>query len=105
MTYQQLYVRTVLNLYAQLPETSPRCSGKDRALAAHFFERQVPIHTVESALLLGSARRLFRFPALPRPPIRSLAYFESIVEELLPYPFPHESLPSLADCTCDDIPF
>ena len=81
MTHRQIYVRTVLNLYVQLPDTSPPARRRDRALANHFFDRLVPFNIVETALLLGSARRIFR---CPRPaPIRSLAYFESVVEELL----------------------
>jgi hypothetical protein len=81
MTYRQIYVRTVLYLYLQLPDTSRPARQRDRALADCFFDRQIPIQLVETALLLGSARRLFRWP---RPaPIRSLHYFEPIVEELL----------------------
>ena len=90
MTPRHLYVRTVLNLYGQLPDTSPRSPLNDRAVADHFFDRQIPIDIVETALLLGSARRLFRCPALALPPIRSLADFESIVQQLLPHPFPPE---------------
>lgn len=86
MTHRQVYVRTVLNLYVQLPDTSPPARLRDRALADHFFARQIPIDIVETGLLLGSARRIFRRPTPP--PIRSLAYFESIVEELLALPFP-----------------
>ena len=82
MTNRQIYVRTVLNLYVQLPDTSRRYSRRDRALADHFFDRQIPIDIVETALLLGSARRIFRYPAPA--PIHSLAYFESIVEQLAP---------------------
>lgn len=86
MTQRQIYVRTVLNLYVQLPDTSPPARLRDRALADHFFDREIPIDIVETALLLGSARRIFRRPAPA--PIRSLAYFESIIEELLLDPFP-----------------
>ena len=81
MTNRQIDVRTVLNLYMQIPDTSLRPSLRDRALADHFFHRQISIDIVETALLLGSARRIFRHP--PPAPIRSLTYFESIVEELL----------------------
>ena len=86
MTHRQIYVRTVLNLYVQLPDTSPPVRLRDRALADHFFDRQIPIDIVETALLLGSARRIFCRPAPA--PIRSLDYFESIVEELLAQPSP-----------------
>ena len=86
MSHRQIYVRTVLNLYVQLPDTSPPARRRDRTLADHFFDRQIPIDIVETALLLGSARRIF---FSPRPaPIRSLHYFESIVEELLAQPSP-----------------
>jgi hypothetical protein len=81
MTKRQIYVRAVLNLLAQLPNVLPRCSGRDRALADQFFDRQIPFDIVETALLLGSARRIFRWTALA--PIHSLAYFEPIVEQLL----------------------
>ena len=106
MTYRHLYVRTILNLYAQLPDTLARCSRKNRAIADEFFNRQIPIPIVESALLLGSARRLFRSASFPSMPIRSLAYFESIVEELLPHPCPPEWLRSLRTRDDDvEIPF
>jgi hypothetical protein len=81
MTKRQIYVRAVLNLLAQMPNVLPRCSRRDRALADQFFDRQIPFDIVETALLLGSARRIFRWPALA--PIHSLAYFEPIVEQLL----------------------
>ena len=90
MTHRQIYVRTVLNLYVQLPDTSPPARLRDRALADHFFDRQVPFSIVEAALLLGSARRIFRSPTPA--PIRSLAYFESIVEELLALPSPPDDV-------------
>jgi hypothetical protein len=90
VTDRQIYVRTVLTLYVQLPDTSPPARLRDRALADHFFDRQIPIDIVETALLLGSARRIFRHPAPA--PIRSLAYFESIVEELLAQPSPPDYL-------------
>ena len=107
MTHRHLYVRTVLNLYSQLPNAFSRHPRKERAIADRFFDRQIPIAIVESALLLGSARRLFRCASLRLTPIRSLAYFESIVEELLPHPFPPKSLRALAmgDVADDDIPF
>jgi hypothetical protein len=81
MRKRQIYVRAVLSLFAQLTNVVPRCSRRDRLLADQFFDRQIPFEIVETALLVGSARRIFRWPALA--PIRSLAYFEPIVEQLL----------------------
>jgi hypothetical protein len=49
----------------------------------------VPLNTVETALLLGSLRRLIRPPDAPRlAPIRSLAYFRPVIEELQENPAP-----------------
>jgi hypothetical protein len=81
MTKRQIYVRAALNLFAQMPNVVSRCSSRDRALAHEFFDRQIPFDIVETALLLGSARRIFHWTAFA--PIHSLAYFEPIVEQLL----------------------
>jgi hypothetical protein len=44
---------------------------------------------VESALLLGSLRHLARPAGVPPlPPIRSLAYFQPVIQELLAHPEP-----------------
>jgi hypothetical protein len=81
------YVNAVLATYLQLPDTPLRASVADQRLARQLFDRAVPLPTVESALLLGSLRRLAR-PAAPPPlqPIRSLAYFQPMVDELLAQP-------------------
>jgi hypothetical protein len=43
----------------------------------------VPLETVETALLLGALRRMIRPPDAPRlTPIRSLAYFRPLIEEI-----------------------
>ena len=95
------YVTAVLTLYVDLPDTPRRASAYDRAVARAFFERGVPLDTVESALLLGSLRRRHRPDgALPLPPVRSLAYFSSVVDEILQQPLPagyHDYLRSKTD--------
>jgi transposase len=56
-------------------------------------QRRVPLTLIESALLLASLRRLLR-PA-DSPPlslIRSLAYFQPVIEELLYNPVPDSYL-------------
>ena len=89
MTNPQIYVRTVLDLYVQMPGTRLRICPHDRALAHQWFARQIPIDIVETALLLGSARRICRPPdALKLPPIRSMAYFDPVVAELVDQPPP-----------------
>ena len=83
------YVSAVLNLYLGLPETPLRASAQDRKLARQLHQRSVALRVVESAFLLASVRRLARpadVPALS--PIRSLAYFQPVIEELLSNPAP-----------------
>jgi len=85
-----LYTATVLNLYVDLPDTPLRASIQDQRLAQRLFEAHVPLSVVEAALLLASLRRLCRpsdLPPLPR--VRSLAYFQPVIEELQANPVPH----------------
>ena len=83
------YVRTVLDLYQQLPETPALPSSRDRLQAHQLQQRKLPLTLIETALLLGSLRRLLRPPEAPAlSPIHSLAYFDPIIEELLHNPVP-----------------
>ena len=83
------YVAAVLTLYAGLPDTPLRATAQDQWLARKLYERGVPLALVESALLLGSLRRLFRPPDLPPlTPVRSLAYFQPVITELQQNPLP-----------------
>ena len=83
------YVAAVLTLYVDLPDTPLRASVSDQWLARRFHDDGVPLHAVETALLLGSLRRLIRPAGSPRlSPIRSLAYFRPIIEELQAHPVP-----------------
>jgi hypothetical protein len=83
------YVIAVLQLYLDLPDTPHRASSYDQAVARSFFERGVPLEVVESALLLGALRRLRRpAGALPLSPVRSLAYFSAVIEEIQRLPLP-----------------
>lgn len=85
------YVTTVLRLFLDLPDTPRRASSYDQAVARSLFERGVPLHVVESALLLGSLRRRNRPEGmLPLPPVRSLAYFSSVIGEIQQQPLPDQ---------------
>ena len=87
------YVAAVLILYINLPETPLRASAPDQWLARRLHDRGVPLHVVESALLLASLRRLVRSPDVPPlTPIRSLAYFQPVIEELVLAPPPDNYL-------------
>jgi hypothetical protein len=82
-----LYTSAVLTLYVDLPDTPLRASLQDQRLAQCLFETGVPLSLVETALLLGSLRRLCRPSDLrPLPRIRSLAYFQPVIEELREHP-------------------
>jgi hypothetical protein len=83
------YVASVLAIYADLPDTPWRPSPMDHSLARRLHQETVPFSLVESALLLGTWRRLARaedLPPLPR--IRSLAYFLPVIAELQQQPLP-----------------
>ncbi|MFN3324260.1 MAG: hypothetical protein ACK5AZ_12245 [Bryobacteraceae bacterium] len=83
------YVAAVLMLYIDLPDTPMRASQADEALARKLHGQGVPLSLVEAALLLASLRRIIR-PAdrPPLSPIRSLAYFQSVITELQHQPLP-----------------
>jgi hypothetical protein len=83
------YSQVVLSMYLQLPDTPQQARAFDRRVVRELYSRQVPLPTIEAALLLAAARRLYRSPdQLPLPPIRSLAYFLPIVEEIRQQPLP-----------------
>ena len=88
-----LYVSSVLTLYVDLPETPLRATASDQWLARRFHDDGVPVPVVEAALLLGSLRRLIRPADAPRlSPIRSLAYFRPVIDELHAHPAPENYL-------------
>ena len=83
MNDQASYVASVVALYADLPDTPLRAGVSDQWLARRLFDDGVPLRVVEMALLLGSLRRIARPPGAPAlQPIRSLAYFRPVVDEL-----------------------
>jgi len=88
-SHPALYVAAVLTLYVDLPDTPLRASVLDQRHARIWFDRCVPLEVVETALLLACLRRKARPSAVPPlPRIRSLAYFQPVVEELLEHPAP-----------------
>src|SRR5437763_10143713 len=84
-----LYVAAVLTLYVDLPDTPLRANVPDQRQARLWFDRGVTLEVVETALLLACLRRTVRpSDAPPLPRIRSLAYFQPVIEELLEHPVP-----------------
>jgi len=84
-----LYFAAVITLYIEQPDTPMNASQTDQVLARRLQKEGVPMQTVEAAILLGSLRRLLRpKDAAPLSPIRSLAYFLPVIEELTQNPLP-----------------
>lgn len=80
----RVYVDKLLEFYLGLPDTPSRTSRYDRQLAYKLYQENVSLETVEAALLLGSARRIFRDPCYPPlGPIRSLHYFQPLIQEVI----------------------
>ena len=81
---QQEYVRKVLEFYRQTPGTTGCLRPPDHRLAAQLHQRGVPLSVIEDALVLAAARRILRpNTAPPLAPVRSLAYFVPVIEEVL----------------------
>src|SRR5215470_2555487 len=85
---QREYVRALLGAYVAMPETPPRWRSTDRQIALELFRRRIPLDIIETAFVLGSARRLARDPNRIVPPIRCLAYFLPVIEEVIADPPP-----------------
>ena len=87
------YVDKLLELYIGLPDTPFRTSRYDRQLAYELHQQNVSLEIVEAALLLGSARRIFRDPSYPPlGPIRSLHYFLPLIQEVIATHLPDDYL-------------
>ena len=81
---QREYVRQLLEAYRATPGVCGAVRRPDRLLAIQLHERGVPLEAVENALTLATARRQARpADAAPLGVIRSLAYFSSVIEEVL----------------------
>ena len=77
------YVRKVLDAYRQTPGTTGNVRRQDRLLAAQLHDLAIPLKTVENAMVLAAARRLLRpADAPPLATVRSLAYFQPVIDEL-----------------------
>ena len=78
------YIRQILEAYHKTPGTAGTIRRPDRVLAAQLYQRGVSVSVIENAFVLAAARRLMRpADALPLGPIRSLAYFLPVIEEVL----------------------
>ena len=81
---QKEYIRQVLEAYRKTPGATGMVRRADRLLAAQLYQRGLSVKVIENALVLAASRRLFRpAGAPPLGPIRSLAYFLPVMEEVL----------------------
>jgi hypothetical protein len=81
------YVDAVAATYSSMPATPGRASRQDRRLARSLEEQGVPLDIVLAAIVIGTARRTLRSPSKPAlSPVRTLAYFMGVVEELMAAP-------------------
>ena len=81
------YVDRVLRIYRATPTVLGHVRQADRALAKEWYDRRIPLYAVHNALILGATRRLLNNAfSTPMPPIRSLAYFVPILQEVLDRP-------------------
>jgi hypothetical protein len=81
---QEEYIRQVLEGYRKTPGTLGTVRRADRLLAAQLYQRGLSVKVIENALVLAATRRLLRpADAPPLGPIRSLAYFLPVIEEVL----------------------
>ena len=98
-------VQRLLDLYCGLPHTAARRpSINDRRLANQLCNQRIAFDLIEAALLLAIARRNRRDPqAPPLPPIRSLAYFLPVIEELRLNPPHPDYLRYLRSCNGDQM--
>ena len=83
-TGQEEYIRRILEAYRKTPGTMGVVRRPDRILAAQLYQRGVSVTIIENALALAAARRLMRpVDVPPLNPIRSLAYFLPVIDEVL----------------------
>lgn len=90
------YVREILRLYRVAPGVLGHVRRADRELAARLYDRGVPLFVVENALLIAAARRVLNNAfATPLPPIRSLHYFITTIDEVRTRPPGYRDLEEL----------
>jgi hypothetical protein len=79
---QQAFVEQVKRLFLNLVPDVAAFSSADHRLACRWFNQQIPLPLLEKAFLLGSARKqVTRINRKDDTPIRSLHYFQPLLEE------------------------
>ena len=77
------YLERVIVAYLHSPDTPRKARPLDWAVATSFYKRRIPLETVEHAIRLATLRRRLREPDLePLEPVRSLAYYRPLVQQI-----------------------
>jgi hypothetical protein len=82
MTERRAYLAAAIRLYLQLPGAPRRASRADWAVANTLYQRGVSLETLAHVFRLASLRR--HWPTSPLEPVRSLAYYRTVLEHLTP---------------------
>jgi hypothetical protein len=81
---QEEFIRQVLEAYRKTPGTMGTVRRPDRVVALQLHQRGISVSVIENAFVLAATRRLMRpADAPPLSPIRSLAYFLPVIEEVV----------------------
>ena len=73
----------ILGVYVRAPDTPDRPSDADRELAKASLQRGTDAENLVHAIKVASIRRQLRDPPWPPlPPVRSLAYYLRVLEDL-----------------------
>jgi hypothetical protein len=81
---QEEYIRRVLEAYRKTPGTMGTIRRPDRVVALQLCQHGISLSVIENAFVLAATRRLMRpADAPPLSPVRSLAYFLPMIEEVI----------------------
>jgi hypothetical protein len=79
---QQVFIEEVKKLFLGLVPGAASFTAADHRLACRWFSQQIPLPLLEKAFLLGSTRKqVTRINRKDDTPIRSLHYFQPLLEE------------------------
>ena len=77
------YLSEVIRLYLLAPDTPRKASRRDWAIANNFYKLGIPLRIVAHAIRLAALRRYLRDPVLgPHEPIHSLAYYQTVIDQM-----------------------
>ena len=80
---REQYLRRVIEIYLDSPETPVKVRPADWAVAGDFYRKNIDLSTLAHAIRLSTLRRRRRDPSLaPLEPVRSLAYFRPLIEHI-----------------------